>query len=113
MDRIAIDTVGPLQEDGLDNKYIITIVDLFSRMVELIPTTDTKATTAANAVMQWICKLIQAYSHEENAIVERANKEVGRHLTAIVFDRKIIHQWSPMLPFVQRIINSQIHQAIN
>ena len=144
MDRIAIDTIGPLPEDGLGNKYIITIVDSFSRMVELIPTTDTKATTAANAVMQWICrygipsqivcdngtqyanelitalchlfaidqKLIQAYSHEENAIVERANKEVGRHLTAIVFDRKIIHQWSPMLPFVQRIINSQIHQAI-
>ena len=36
-------------------------------------------------------KLIQAYSHEENAIVERATKEVGRHLTAIVFDRKIIY----------------------
>ena len=56
--------------------------------------------------------LIQAYSHEENAIVERANKEVGRHLTAIVQDHKVIGQWSPMVPLVQRIMNSQVHQSI-
>ena len=56
--------------------------------------------------------LIQAYSHEENAIVESANKEVGRHLTAIVQDHKVIGQWSPMVPLVQRIMNSQVHQSI-
>ena len=123
MDRIAIDTIEPLPEDGLGNKYIITIIDAFSRLVELIPTKDTGAETAANAVLQWICrygipsqivsdngtqyanelittlchlfknhKLIQAYSYEENAIVERANKEIGRHLSAIVLDRKIIQK---------------------
>jgi hypothetical protein len=31
---------------------------------------------------------IHAYSKEENAIVERANKEVKRHLTSIVFHTK-------------------------
>jgi hypothetical protein len=30
-----------------------------------------------------------AYSKEENSIVERANKETGRHLRAIVFDRNL------------------------
>ena len=144
MDRIAIDTIGPLPADALGNKYIITIIDCFSRIVELVPAQDTTAITAANAILQWICRygipsqivsdngtqysnelvtklcqlfeidqsLIQAYSHEENAIVERANKEVGRHLRAIVHDRKILDDWSPMLPLVQRIMNSQIHESI-
>jgi hypothetical protein len=144
MDRIAIDTIGPLPVDALGNKYIITIIDCFSRIVELVPAQDTTAITAANAILQWICRygipsqivsdngtqysnelvtklcqlfeidqsLIQAYSHEENAIVERANKEVGRHLRAIVHDRKILDDWSPMLPLVQRIMNSQIHESI-
>ena len=144
MDRVAIDTIGPLPEDMFGNKYIITIIDSFSRLVELSPAKDTTAIAAANAVIQWICRygipsqivcdngtqyanelikslcalfdieqsLIQAYSHEENSVVERANKEVGRHLTAIVHDRKILEQWSPMLPLVQRIMNSQVHQSI-
>ena len=31
---------------------------------------------------------IDAYSHEENGIVERANKEVNRHLRAMTYDKK-------------------------
>ena len=76
-------------------------------------------TQYANELIKTICTmfnidqhLIQAYSHEENAIVERANKEVGRHLTAIVQDRKVIDQWSPMIPLIQQIMNSQVHQSI-
>jgi hypothetical protein len=55
---------------------------------------------------------IHAYSHEENAIVERANKEVLRHLRAICFDKKIRSQWRQALPLVQRIINAQVHRSI-
>ena len=76
-------------------------------------------TQYANELIKTLCQLfsieqslIQAYSHEENSVVERANKEVGRHLTAIVHDRKILEQWSQMLPLVQRIMNSQVHQSI-
>ena len=32
-----------------------------------------------------------AYSKQENSIVERANKEINRHLTALFFDRRIVH----------------------
>ena len=32
-----------------------------------------------------------AYSKQENSIVERANKEINRHLTAMFFDRRIVH----------------------
>jgi hypothetical protein len=55
---------------------------------------------------------IQAYSKEENGIVERANKEVNRHLRAIVFNRKIKTKWSLYLPLVQRIMNASVHSTI-
>ena len=46
---------------------------------------------------------IMAYSHEENSIVERANREVNKHLRAIVFDRKIKTNWSIALPLLQPV----------
>jgi Integrase core domain len=49
---------------------------------------------------------IHAYSHEENAIVERANREIIRHLRNILFETKIISEWEDHLPDIQRIKNS-------
>ena len=54
-----------------------------------------------------------AYSHEENAIVERVNKEIVRHLRAIILDKNVIHQWSKCVPFVKRIINASYESSIN
>jgi len=45
--------------------------------------------------------------HEENSIVEGRNKEVMRHLRAIVNHKKIKAQWSDSLLIVQRILNSE------
>jgi hypothetical protein len=48
-----------------------------------------------------------AYSKEENAIVERANKEVVRHLSHIINDHRVRSNWSmDQLPLVARIMNS-------
>ncbi len=33
------------------------------------------------------------YSHQENAIVERANREVLRHLRNCLFDHRIMEEW--------------------
>ena len=55
---------------------------------------------------------IMPYSHEENSVVERANKEINRHLRAIVFDRKIKSKWSMALPLIQRVMNTTIHSSI-
>ena len=33
------------------------------------------------------------YSKEENGIVERANKEVNRHLRNVIFDTRVIENW--------------------
>jgi hypothetical protein len=51
------------------------------------------------------------YSHEENGIVERANKEVLRHLRAIMFERTIKADWSFCTPLVQRIMNATTHST--
>ena len=50
--------------------------------------------------------LTLAYSKQENAIVERVNKEVNRHLRGLVFDKQTLEGCAKSIPFVQRIINS-------
>ena len=51
---------------------------------------------------------ILAYSKEENAIVERCNLEVMRHLRAMIFEINKRSAWSIYLPLAQRIINSEV-----
>ena len=50
-------------------------------------------------------------SKEENAIVERANREVMRHLRNIIMDKRAIDEWAKNVPLVQRILNSMIHSS--
>ena len=140
MERIYIDSIGPLTEDSKGNKYIIVIIDGFTRWVELYPVPDVTAEVAARvALMDWVGRFgVPAqimtdngtqfanqiweqlslllgseklesfpYSHQENSLVERANKEVVRHLRAILFDRHIqLTEWSTYLKIVQRIMNA-------
>jgi hypothetical protein len=53
------------------------------------------------------------YSHQENGIVERANKEVLRHLRAMLLNSPIVavNEWHDYLPFVERIMNDHKHSA--
>ena len=138
MDRVNIDTVGPLHTDLDGYSYIIVVIDVFSRFVELYKCKDATAASAARAILQHVgrygtpaeiltdngtqyiadmteelCRLIDTnhttilpYSHEENSIVERANKEVMRHVRSIIYDRQLKHKWSSILPLVQRIMNA-------
>jgi cleavage and polyadenylation specificity factor subunit 1 len=140
-DQVSIDTIGPLPKSADGNKYILTIIDTFSRWVELVPIKDTGSETAAKAILQYIGRYgapssfltdngsqfvnktvkdllalveiehctIHPYSHEENGIVERANKEVMRHLRDIIYDARVESDWSTYVPLVQRIMNSQVH----
>jgi transposase InsO family protein len=79
-----------------------------------------RGTQFVNAIISQLLSLLQiehelslAYSKEHNAIVERANKEVMRHLTAIIFDKQVNAAWSSeYLPLVQRIMNAEAHDTI-
>ena len=55
-------------------------------------------------------KLTVAYSKEENAMVERSNKEFNRHVRHVCFDRRTKENWRQTLPIAQRIINSHFSQ---
>jgi hypothetical protein len=52
--------------------------------------------------------LTLAYSKQENALVERVNKEVNRHLRAFIFGSIELASYRTHLPFVQRIINASV-----
>ena len=52
-----------------------------------------------------------AHSSEENGIVERANKEVLRHIRNFIFDRGKIKSYSRFTPLAARIMNSSVHRS--
>lgn len=49
---VALDTIGPLPEDESGNRYLIVLVDCFSRFVELFPAPDVTAERAVAALLQ-------------------------------------------------------------
>jgi transposase InsO family protein len=57
--------------------------------------------------------LTLAYSKQENAIVERVNKEINRYLRSFLYDTNDVYQYKNCLPFIQRILNSSIHSSTN
>lgn len=144
MARINMDTIGPLPESTDGKKYILVMMDCFSRFVELFAIRTTSAEECASCLLQFIGRygapeqimsdrgtqfvnaivanllkrtgthhiLSIAYSKQENALVERMNREVMRQLRAMVSERKIRNEWSDVLPLVQRILNSSVHSVL-
>ena len=54
-DRIAIDITGPMNYTAKGNKYVLGIIDHFSKFCSLIPIRDSTAKTVAEALMtHWI-----------------------------------------------------------
>ena len=54
LEKLQIDTIGPFDPDGYNNKYVIVIVDCFSRYAMLVPAKDASAMSAARAILQWM-----------------------------------------------------------
>ena len=143
MEVVAIDTITGFPTTAEGYNSIIVMIDSFTRFVELFPTKDLTARSAAsalvnfcsrygmpktllsdngsqfvNAMVALFCKSagiqqkqMLAYSHEENAIVERVNGEVIRHVRTMVMEQKSHAFWVEFLPLVQRTINAQPHSS--
>ena len=99
------------------SKAILTWISLFGVMQQLL---SDMGSQYVNHIIEEIIKHLGVQKlgtlpgiHEENSIVENRNKEVVRHLRAIVNHRKIKSQWSDVLPLVQRIINAEIIEGLN
>ena len=76
-------------------------------------------TNFCNKIITELTKLLNVehiktvtYSKEENSIVERRNKEVMRHLRAIVFSENTTGKWRRFLPFAQRICNAEVVSSL-
>jgi hypothetical protein len=76
-----------------------------------------------NGVIHGITRLMGVTQHQvlpytpsANGIVERANRSILERLRYMIFTEHLIrhtaHQWSDLLPLVQRMINASIHSAI-
>ena len=50
--------------------------------------------------------LTLAYSSQQNAIVERVNKEINRHIRSLTFESNSVDDYKHTLPIVQRILNA-------
>ena len=50
------------------------------------------------------------YSSEENAIVERYNKEVNRYIRAFTFDKATQDNYQEHIPFIMRILNTNVNE---
>ncbi len=138
---LAIDTVGPYPEDSHGCKFVLTVVCMFTRFVELVPMRSTAADEAVRALLtvtgrygapfavrsdqgsQFTAgrfrEVLSAlgikhvvtlpYHHQANGLVERVNKELNRHMSALNSDLRVSNEWSTYLPLAQRIINAQTH----
>ena len=56
--------------------------------------------------------LTLVYSSQENAIVERCNKEINRHIRAFTFERATTEGYQSIIPFVQRILNASVNDTM-
>ena len=116
---------------NIDKGYILVIIEAFSRWTEMFWCKDATAESAAESLLTHCGRfgspnmtrsdrgshfikefldltgtphnLTLSYSSQENAIVERVNKEVNRHLKGLVFDTPSLVHYAKCIPFVQRI----------
>jgi len=141
-DNISIDTIY-MPESARGNKYLIVMIDSFSRYLDVYPVSELSSKTALTCLIQFMSNFgipshlccdngsqfqglfqelidllaingykTHPYSHQENSIVERANKEILTSLRALVLERRLKDDWDILCHVAKRIINSRIHSAI-
>jgi hypothetical protein len=141
MQCLAVDAIH-MPKSKAGNKYILCVIDTFTRYTALYPLKELTAQTAAKTMMNHFCVYgvpvkitsdnatqfeaefkemldilavenykIQAYSHQENGIVERANKEVIRHARNIAYEMRHADIWDEDILKVQSIMNSKVSEA--
>jgi len=82
MEVISVDTIGPLPVDESGNSYAVIFIDNFTRYVEIVPTPDASAVSAARAMLQ----VFQRYGHPA-----RLHSDQGTQFTA-----KLIQEYAKL-----------------
>ncbi|BHF62603.1 hypothetical protein SprV_0200558800 [Sparganum proliferum] len=56
-ERVAVDLVGPIAPSARGNRFILVMVDCFTKMAEAVPLPDASVPTVARAIFNgWICR---------------------------------------------------------
>lgn len=73
----------------------------------------------ANQVIDAVCQMLNIKRHmvmphepQGNGVVERANREVLKHLRCLLLDADATATWSQMIPAIEFILNNSVHSAI-
>ncbi len=77
-----MDTIGPLTPDQKGNKYIIVLIDNFTRYLELFGAKDVRAETAARALYEHSC----GFAYPEQLVTDSGSQycnELFTHLAQL------------------------------
>jgi transposase InsO family protein len=94
MHALAIDTIGPLPEDEKGNKFLIAIIDIFSRFLELYPAVDTSAISAADAILQHTGRYGVPSLLISDAGSQYVNENISQYLSLMGTDHHITLAYS-------------------
>lgn len=139
---VGVDTLSVTPTDKYGNRYLIVIVNFFTRFVAVYPTPHRDAETLASSLLQFftnfgtfdyvrsdpgselMSKTVQqlqkwiGVTHNVSLVdrpesngVEPVNRGILRHLRALVYDERVLHQWShpAVLAWVTYMLNSFVH----
>jgi hypothetical protein len=130
---LSVDTIGPLPEDGEGYRYILVIIDNFSKYSELYATKNVDAMAYVECIIMhngMFGVMMSQYSHggiqftpknhnmvllyhpEANGIVERGNAEGIKHLCAMVLVSVDKARWVLYLPLVQLMLKASPDTSI-
>ena len=106
-------TLYPLPDGRMESarRALLHHVGLFCTPLEVVHDGGTEFANHGITELFAMCGLHNtktlAYSKEENGMVERANKEVLRHLRNILFETNITKNWEDHLGTIMKIMNHQ------
>ena len=96
MERLNVDTIGPLKEDERGNRYIIAIIDSFTRWIGLYAVRDVTAECAVDALIEHFgifgCPaqlLSDNGSQFVNELIKEFTKLIGtEHITTMAYSKE-------------------------
>ncbi|UYV68184.1 K02A2.6-like [Cordylochernes scorpioides] len=104
-ERIAIDVAGPFPKGDLGNKYVLVIMDYFTKWPVAVPIPDQEASTTTEHEKTRTTPL----HPQSDGMVERFNRTLTQHLT--MFVDKNQKDWDQHLPMLLMAYRSAEHES--
>ena len=90
-EQVCIDIVGPLPVTSCNNRYLLTIIDRFSRYVEAIPLQFITAEAIANAYIDnWLCR----YGRPESLLSDNGTQFTSRIFSLVQRITNVRHKFT-------------------